>query len=167
MLDDIAREWQLDLKQAAEKLLPAAAIFFQMDEQDVQRILAHRLAMVGSDGLPHDSLPHPRLWGTFPRVLGHYARDLKLFSLEQAVRKMTGHTASVFGLVDRGVIRPGAYADLVLFDPDTVRDTATYDAPARPAEGILETWVNGQSAYVYGDGATTARAGRLLTRNLA
>jgi len=146
-------------------LVPAGAIYFQMDEPDVQRIMAHRLAMIGSDGLPHDSYPHPRLWGTFPRVLGHYARDLKLFSLEEAVRKMTGHTASVFGMVDRGVIRTGAYADLVLFDPDKVRDASTYDAPTRPAEGILETWINGQSAYVFNDGATRARAGRLVTRN--
>jgi N-acyl-D-amino-acid deacylase len=129
--------------------------------------MAHRLAMIGSDGLPHDSYPHPRLWGTFPRVLGHYARDLKLFSLEEAVRKMTGHTAAVFGMVDRGVIRAGAYADLVLFDPDEVRDTSTYATPTQIAEGILETWINGQSAYVFGDGATKARAGRLVTRNQA
>jgi N-acyl-D-amino-acid deacylase len=167
MLDDIAMEWQIDQKTAAERLLPAGAIFFQMDEADVQRIMAHRLSMIGSDGLPHDSYPHPRLWGTFPRVLGHYARDLRLFSLEEAVRKMTGHTASVFGMVDRGVIREGAYADLVLFDPATVRDASTFDAPTRPAVGILETWINGQSAYVFGDGATTARAGRLVTRNQA
>jgi N-acyl-D-amino-acid deacylase len=165
MLADIAAEWNLDPQVAAERLTPAGAIYFQMDEPDVQRIMAHRLAMIGSDGLPHDSYPHPRLWGTFPRVLGHYARDLKLFSLEEAIRKMTGHTASVFGMVDRGVIRQGAYADLVLFDPDTVRDASTYDAPTRVAEGILETWINGQSAYVQGDGATKARAGRLVTRN--
>jgi N-acyl-D-amino-acid deacylase len=167
MLDDIAREWNLDPKIAAERLLPAGAIYFQMDETDVQRIMAHHLAMIGSDGLPHDAYPHPRLWGTFPRVLGHYSRDLKLFSLEQAVRKMTGHTASVFGMVDRGVIRAGNYADLVLFDPATVCDAATYDAPTRPSEGILETWINGQSAYVFGDGATRARAGRLVTRGKA
>ncbi len=167
MLADIAMEWQIDLKEAAERLTPAGAIYFQMDEPDVQRIMAHRLAMIGSDGLPHDAYPHPRLWGTFPRVLGHYARDLKLFSLEEAVRKMTGHTAAVFGIVDRGVLREGAYADLVLFDPETVRDTATYDAPTRPAEGIRETWVNGQSAYVFGAGATPARAGRLISRNRA
>ncbi len=167
MLPDIAKEWGLSDRQAAEKLLPAGAIFFQMHEDDVQRIMAHRLAMIGSDGLPHDSYPHPRLWGTFPRVLGHYARDLGLFSMEDAVRKMTGHTAEVFGLVDRGVVRAGAYADLVLFDPATVRDASTYDAPTTPAEGIVETWVNGQSAYVYGQGATAARGGRLVTRNRA
>jgi len=165
MLADIAAEWGMELEAAGERLGPAGAIFFQMDEQDVQRILAHERSMIGSDGLPHDSFPHPRLWGTFPRVLGHYARDLNLFSLETAVHKMTGRTAAVFGLADRGVIREGAYADLVLFDPDTVRDTATYEQPIRPADGILETWVNGQSAYVHGQGATAARAGRLVTRS--
>jgi N-acyl-D-amino-acid deacylase len=165
MLADIAREWGVSDREAGERLLPAGAIFFQMDEPDVQRIMAHRLAMIGSDGLPHDAYPHPRLWGTFPRVLGHYARDRGLFSLEEAVRKMTGHTAEVFGMTDRGVVRAGAYADLVLFDPVTVRDAATYDAPTALAEGILETWVNGQSAYTSVSGATPARAGRLVTRN--
>jgi len=165
MLDEVARDWQLSLKAAAEKLAPAGGIFFQMQEDDVQRIMAHDLSMIGSDGLPHDDSPHPRLWGTFPRVLGHYARDLGLFSLETAIHKMTGRTAAVFGMVDRGVIRVGAFADLVLFDPATVRDTATYQQPTQPAEGILETWINGQSAYVAGKGATAARAGRLVTRN--
>jgi N-acyl-D-amino-acid deacylase len=138
-----------------------------MNEDDVQRILAHPLSMVGSDGLPHDQFPHPRLWGSFPRVLGHYARDLGLFSLETAVHKMTGRVAEVFGLADRGVLRPGAFADLVLFDAATVIDSADFDVPTRPAEGIVETWVAGQSAYVYGKGATSARAGRLVTRGKA
>ncbi len=164
MLDDIAAEWKLSAHDAAERLLPAGAIFFQMDEADVRRIMSHPLSMIGSDGLPHDAFPHPRLWGTFPRVLGHYARDLKLFSLEQAVHKMTGRTADVFGLADRGVIRPGAHADLVLFDPATVRDAADFTNPTKPAEGILETWINGQSAFIRNHGATPARAGRLLTR---
>lgn len=171
MLADVAAEWGLGLKQAAARLLPAGAIYFQMQEDDVRRIMAHRLSMIGSDGLPHDAYPHPRLWGTFPRVLGHYARDLGLFSMETAVHKMTGRTAEVFGMVDRGVIREGAYADLVLFDPATVIDSADFDAPTRPSTGILETWVNGQSAYVYGQGdaggATAARAGRVVTRNRA
>jgi N-acyl-D-amino-acid deacylase len=164
-LDAIATEWGISDREAAERLLPAGGIFFQMDEADVRRIMAHHLAMIGSDGLPHDTFPHPRLWGTFPRVLGHYARDLKLFSLEAAVHKMTGHTASVFGMVDRGVIRAGAYADLVLFDPLTVRDASTFETPMSPAEGIVETWVNGQSTYVQGAGATDARSGRLVSRN--
>jgi len=163
-LNEIAAEWGVDMYNAAERLLPAGAIYFQMDEDDVQRIMAHPLSMIGSDGLPHDAFPHPRLWGAFPRVLGHYARDLGLFSLETAVHKMTGRVADVFGLADRGVIRTGAFADLVLFDPATVRDSADFDKPTTPAEGILETWVAGQSAYVHGQGATTARAGRLVTR---
>jgi N-acyl-D-amino-acid deacylase len=166
-LDAIAKQWNVSDHEAAERLLPAGGIFFQMDEPDVRRIMAHHLAMIGSDGLPHDTFPHPRLWGTFPRVLGHYARDLGLFSMEAAVHKMTGHTASVFGMVDRGVIRAGAYADLVLFDPMSVRDTATFANPAVAADGILETWVNGMSAYVHGSGATDARGGRLVTRDRA
>jgi len=166
-LADLAQEWGLTLRQAAEKISPAGGIFYQMDEVDVQRILAHPRAIVGSDGLPHDNYPHPRLWGTFPRVLGHYARDLGLFSMEDAVRKMTSRTAEVFGMTDRGTIRVGAYADLVLFDPATVRDASTYENPIQVSHGILETWINGQSAYVYGQGATEARAGRLVSRNRA
>jgi N-acyl-D-amino-acid deacylase len=164
MLADIARQWNTSPREAAERLLPAGAILFQMDEPDVQRIMKHPLSMIGSDGLPHDSFPHPRLWGCFPRVLGYYARELKLFSMETAVHKMTGRVAEVFGIVDRGVIRPGAFADLVLFDPATVRDAATFDEPTKPSIGILETWVNGETAYVYGAGATEARAGRLVSR---
>ncbi len=166
-LHDIAAGWGVGLREAAERLLPAGAIFFQMNEADVKRILAHPRSMIGSDGLPHDSFPHPRLWGAFPRVLGHYARDLGLFAMETAIHKMTGRVADVFGLTDRGILRPGAFADLVLFDPETVRDAADFENPTQPAEGILETWVAGQSAYVFGQGATQARAGRLVTRGRA
>ena len=155
------------LYSAAKRLLPAAAIYFMMDEQDVQRIIAHPRSMIGSDGIPSNDMPHPRLWGTFPRVLGHYARDLKLISLEQAVHKMTGLTARVFGMMDRGAIREGAYADLVLFDPETVIDTATFAAPKTPARGIMEVWVNGVSSYVGKTGLTGASTGRLITRNVA
>jgi N-acyl-D-amino-acid deacylase len=163
-LKDIAATWGLSEHEAAERLLPAGAIYFQMNEDDVRRILSHPRAMVGSDGLPHDAFPHPRLWGAFPRVLGHYARDLGLFSLEAAVHKMTGRVAEVFGLKDRGVLRVGAAADLVMFDAATVRDAADFDTPTKPADGIVETWVAGQSAYVHGQGATSARAGRVLRR---
>ena len=167
MLADIAKEWGVDQVTAAHRLLPAAAIYFMMDEADVQRIIAHPRSMIGSDGLPSNDMPHPRLWGTFPRVLGHYSRDLRLLSLEQAVHKMTGLTAKVFGMVDRGAIRPGAFADLVLFDPETVIDTATFTAPIQPARGITEVWVNGVSSYIGGKGVTGAANGRLITRNKA
>jgi N-acyl-D-amino-acid deacylase len=164
MLADLAAEWGVDLRGAAEKLVPAGGVFFAMDEADVRRILAHPRTMIGSDGLPHDQQPHPRLWGTFPRVLGHYVREVGLFDLETAVHKMTGRTASVFGLADRGVLRPGAFADLVLFDPATIIDRATFDKPAVRAAGIRESWVNGQSAYTEAAGVSGATAGRLLQR---
>ncbi|MDQ2803053.1 MAG: amidohydrolase family protein, partial [Pseudomonadota bacterium] len=165
MLAEIAAEWGLSQHQAAEALVPAGAIMFQMDEADVQRILAHPASMVGSDGLPHDAFPHPRLWGTFPRVLGHYARDLGLLSLENAVHKMTGRTAAVFGITGRGVLRPGAYADLVLFDPARIADQASFDEPTRPATGVVETWVNGRTTYRPGGTVAFTSAGRLISRN--
>ncbi|MEJ0070454.1 MAG: D-aminoacylase [Pseudomonadota bacterium] len=162
-LADIAREMGLSLEDAAAKLQPAGAIYFMMDEADVQRILKSEHAMVGSDGLPHDVFPHPRLWGTFPRVLGHYARDLKLFPLQEAVHKMTGLTAATFGLRDRGVLRAGAFADLVLFDPATVIDRATFEAPTQPAAGIELVLVNGRPVW-RGGAATGERPGRALRR---
>src|SRR6185312_16322212 len=106
--------------------------------------------MIGSDGLPHDAAPHPRLWGTFPRVLGHYSRDVGLFPLETAVWKMTGLTARNFGLEGRSTLKPGHHADVVIFDAATVRDAATYDTPTRPAEGIATVIVNGVVAWENG-----------------
>jgi N-acyl-D-amino-acid deacylase len=160
-LSDIAEDWGCSQSEAADRLQPAGAIYFIMDEADVRRVLSFPHAMIGSDGLPHDSHPHPRLWGTFPRVLGHYARDVGLFPLEEAVRRMTGLPAAQFGLTDRGVLRPGAYADLVLFDPDTIADRSTWDEPTLPAAGIDLVMANGR--ITWRDGASTgARPGRAL-----
>ena len=163
-LAEVAAEWGMTRVEAARSLLPAGAIYFQMNEADVDRIVAHPLAMIGSDGLPHDAFPHPRLWGTFPRVLGHYAREKRMFDLETAVHKCSGLTAARFGIPDRGILRPGAFADLVLFDPATVTDTASFSAPATPAVGIEETWVNGVSVYRCGSGPTGQSPGRLIRR---
>jgi len=162
-LAEIAAEWGCSRPEAAERLLPAGAIYFQMDEADVRAILAFPLTMIGSDGLPNDRHPHPRLWGTFPRILGHYVRDVGLFSLEQAVHKMTGLTAARFGLKDRGLLREGYAADLVLFDANRVRDTATYEQPIREAEGIASVFVNGTLAFKSGQ-SELVHAGRLLRR---
>ena len=164
-LTDIAKKMGCPQEEAVQRLLPAGAIYFKMDEADVQRILKFDQTMIGSDGLPHDASPHPRLWGSFPRVLGHYGRLLGLFPLETAVHKMTGLTAKNFGLKDRGVLKEGAYADLTLFDADTVDETATYAAPIAPARGIEAVIVNG--AVVWQDGqATGARPGRVLHREV-
>ena len=162
-LDEVARRLGVPKDEAAQAIAPAGAIYFMLDENDVQRILKFDETMIGSDGLPHDAKPHPRLWGTFPRVLGHYSRDLKLFPLETAVYKMTGLTAKTFGLSGRGVLKPGAHADITLFDPDTIIDSADFQESTRQAVGIGTVIVNG--VPVWRDGKPTgARPGQVLTR---
>ncbi|MEZ5778834.1 MAG: D-aminoacylase [Paracoccaceae bacterium] len=159
----IAKEWGCTEREAALRLLPAGAVYFQLDEDDVQRILAYPHTMIGSDGLPHDEHPHPRLWGTFPRVLGHYARDLGLFPLEDAVRRMTGLPAREFGLTDRGVLTVGNCADVTVFDAETILDLATYEVPKQVSAGIDWVLVNGVFTWAGGK-PTGARPGRVLRR---
>ena len=162
-LKDVAREMGCSIYEAADRLQPAGAIYFMMDEKDVQSAMAHPGAMIGSDGIPFDTHPHPRLWGTFPRVLGHYARELKLFSLEDAVRRMTSYSAQRFKLAGRGEVKPGFYADICVFDPATVIDTATFEKPISPAKGIDTVLCNGQ--IVWRDGKPGGgRSGRVLRR---
>ena len=162
-VDELLKEQHLGLTEYLASLQPAGAIYFSMDEADVERIMAHPETMIGSDGLPHDTFPHPRLWGAFPRVLGHYTRDRKIFSLETAIYKMTGMPAAKFGLKDRGVIASGYAADLVVFDPEHVKDLATFTDPKRPAAGIQRVYVNGVTSWRNG-ASTGARAGQVLRR---
>lgn len=162
-LADIARDWSVGILEAVERLQPAGAIYWMMDEADVQRVLAFDKTMIGSDGLPHDLHPHPRLWGTFPRVLGHYCREVGLFGLETAVHKMSGLSAARFGLSGRGLVRPGAYADLCVFDADTVIDRATFAEPTLPAAGIEHVFVNGRPVWSERR-PTGERPGRALRR---
>lgn len=150
-LKSIASEWGVSLGEAAQRLMPGGAIYFGMAEADVERVLAHPLTMIGSDGLPHDAKPHPRLWGSFPRVFAHYVRERRLFSLEAAIHKMSGLPARRFGLHDRGVIEVGKAADLVLFDPAVIKDNATYLDPAAAPSGIEAVFVNGQLALWRGE----------------
>ena len=162
-LGAIAAKMGVSVKEAVARLLPAGAIYFSMDEGDVQRILGFEHTMIGSDGLPHDASPHPRLWGTFPRVLGHYCRDLGVFSLETAVHKMTGLTAKTFGLAGRGVLKEGYAADVTLFDAATVASAATFEDSIRPAHGIDTVIVNGIPVWRGGE-PTGARPGKVLRR---
>jgi len=168
MLVDIAAAKQTDITEMVRDILTAPkgdrtiCIQFIIDESDVETNLAHKDMMVGSDGIPDlNGQPHPRLFGTFPRVLGHYVRERNILSLSEAVRRMTSLSASTFGLVDRGQIREGYWADLVLFDPNTIRDTATYDDPKREPEGIELVVVNGEIACRNGN-HTGVGTGKML-----
>jgi N-acyl-D-amino-acid deacylase len=168
MLVDIAQERGLSPEQAVLHVLTAPkgdrtiCIQFIIDEADVETNLAHADMMVGSDGIPDlRGRPHPRLFGTFPRVLGHYVRDRQVLSLPEAVRRMTSLAASTFGLQDRGQVREGFWADLVLFRPDEVIDRATYDEPKLEPAGIDCVVVNGAVAYVEGR-HTGAGRGQML-----
>ena len=166
LLADIAALWGIDQREACRRLIPGGACYFQMNEEDVRRVLAHPRTMIGSDGLPHDVRPHPRLWGTFPRVLGHYCRDIGLLQLESAVFKMTGLPAAQFGLEKRGLIAPGNHADITVFDAKNIRDRATFSDPALVSEGIRHVFVNGGLSYEENSGAAYSRHGRFLRRGV-
>lgn len=168
MAVDVAVEWGVPVTEVIRRVLTAErgnetiCIQFIIDEADVETNLRHPQMMVGSDGIPDlRGRPHPRLFGTFPRVLGHYVRERGVLGLEDAVRRMTSLPCDRFGFVDRGRVVEGGHADLVLFDPSTVIDTATYDEPMQEPVGIGVVTVNG--AIAYRDGAHTGvGAGRLL-----
>ena len=132
-------------------------------EENVQAIMKHRTHTGGSDGLLVGAKPHPRAWGTFPRYLGHYSRDLGLLSLEETVHHLSGRPAARLKLDRRGLVREGFAADVVLFDPETVRDEATFEHPRRAAAGIHSVFVNGAAAIDVGQ-PTGVRAGRALRR---
>lgn len=144
----------------------ANAIYHAMSEEDVEAIMAHPFTMIGSDGrlvALGDGHPHPRWYGTFPRVLGRYARERGVLAMEDAVRKMTALPAERIGLRERGQIRAGWFADVVVFDPDTVVDRATFEEPHRYPTGIEWVLVNGKITVE--DGAfVDARAGTVLRR---
>jgi N-acyl-D-amino-acid deacylase len=144
----------------------AQAIYHVLDEEDVVRIMRHPQTMIASDGrltAPGEGHPHPRSYGTFPRVLGRYVRELRVLTLDAAVHKMTGLPAARLGLAGRGRVAEGAFADLVVFRPGDVRDRATFVKPHQYPEGISYVVVNGAVAVEQGR-LTGARAGRVLRR---
>ncbi len=172
-LDAIARMWRLSPARAALRLLVEEEMrvecaFFAMSEDDVATVYSAPFCCVGSDasarayaGITARGVPHPRTYGTFPRVFGRYVRQRRVFDTGEAVRRMTALPAQLFGLHERGTIGPGMHADLVTFDPERVVDRATYEQPFAVPEGIRDVYVNGRA--VLRDGALTgARPGRVL-----
>jgi N-acyl-D-amino-acid deacylase len=172
-MDEIARRWWLSPAAAALRLLreenlQVGAVFFKMCEDDVATVLSAEFCCVGSDasvraltGPTAKGVPHPRTFGTFPRVVGRYVRQRKTLDLVEAVRRMTSLPARIFGLRERGTIQTGNYADLVIFDANAIRDTATYESPYQFALGIDHVYVNGRPVLLHGD-FTNERPGRVL-----
>ena len=139
-------------------------IFHAISEEDLQRILVHPATMIASDGevpIFGEAVPHPRSYGTFVRVLGVYVREKRLLTLETAVQKMSSFPAQRMGLADRGVLRTGLKADVAIFDPARVADTATFEKPHSYAAGVSAVVVNGEVVFEKG-AMTPARPGRVL-----
>jgi N-acyl-D-amino-acid deacylase len=168
-IPEIAAQWNLDSYETMVRLLleeqhAVSMILHMMDEADVQRLAVQPWLMHATDGLMGGT-PHPRTYGTYPRVLGHYVRELTLMSLEEAIRKMTSLPAWRCGLRDRGVLRTGAYADIAVFNPATVIDRSTYADPTQYSAGIEHVFVNGMHA-VRGGRETGDLGGRALRREI-
>ncbi len=168
MIVDIAAELGITASEAVRHILIApdgkktSCIQHTKHEGDIVSNLRHDRVMVGSDGIPDlTGRPHPRLFGTFPRVLGRYVREQGVLDLESAVRRMTSLSCDVHGLSGRGRITEGNWADLVLFDPDIVVDVASYEDPTRESPGIRNVWVNGHLAFDNGT-HTQVGSGKVL-----
>ena len=148
-----------------EEQMEAAMVIFMMDDGDIERILKAPDTMIGSDGVPGfgSAKVHPRMTGTFPRILGHYVREKGVITLQEAIRKMTSLPAQTFGLFKKGLLRQGMNADLVIFDPDVIIDKSTFDDPSQPPEGIRWVIVNGEIAVEEGK-ITGATSGKVLRR---
>ncbi|WP_322795993.1 D-aminoacylase [Tepidiforma sp.] len=169
MIPEIARSNGWTVEDAVRNVLTSPrgrqviCIHFIIDEADIETNLRHPRMLIGSDGIPVlKGNPHPRLFGTMPRVLARYVRERGVLTLEEAVRRMTGAACDRFGLADRGYVREGAWADLVLFDPNTVEDLATYEEPKQEPRGIRMVVVNGQVAYE--DGRHTGAGSGIMLR---
>jgi dihydroorotase/N-acyl-D-amino-acid deacylase len=170
---EIGREMGKDPRDAAIDLVIAdhgetSCIISIMAEQDVRTALSHPLTSIDTDssaraedGPLSENKSHPRAWGTFTRILGKYVREEKILTLEDAVRKMTSRPAIRVGLHDRGILRPGMAADITIFDPETIRDVATFEDPNRYSVGVIHVLVNGKAVVRDGD-ITEERPGKIL-----
>jgi N-acyl-D-aspartate/D-glutamate deacylase len=167
-LEQLGEKWGLDQAKTVERLYEMSptgitSVYFAMSDADVEAVLRFDRAMIGTDGIPYGSRPHPRLFGTFPRVFGQYCRDRGFPDLVDAVRRATSLAADTFGLDNRGRIQPSRFADLVVFDPTTIEDVATYTEPNRFARGIDYVITNGRVVW-HGGTPSGARPGRVLRR---
>jgi N-acyl-D-amino-acid deacylase len=170
-VSQIAEELDLPPDDAVRKILEdeentPSVIMFTMHEDDVRRVIADPYAMAGSDGLPTDGKPHPRLYGTMARVLEQYVRKEAVLTLQDAVRKLTSLPAKKHRIAERGMLQPGWFADIVIFDPATIADVATYQEPRQYPVGIDAVIVNGQ-VVAQGGRQTAARPGRMLRRGVS
>lgn len=142
-------------------------IYHAMDENDVENIMKHPMTMIGSDGRlssPGDGHPHPRAYGTFPRVLGYYVRERQILSLPEAIHKMTGLSSKRLGLKDRGILKEGYYADITIFNPETIIDKSTFTDPHQYPEGIIYVIVNGEIAVKNGK-VSEKTYGKVIRKN--
>ena len=167
------RNLEVTLENAADSALwiveqgNCQGVFHAMAEQDLERVMRHPATMIASDGWVQifgRGVPHPRSYGTFPRVLGVYVREKNVITLQDAIRKMTSFPAQRIRVNDRGILKPGMKADIVVFDPDRVRDTATFEKPHSYAEGFSSVIVNGQVVFD-GKAMTAARPGKVVRRH--
>ncbi len=170
-LQSFVDEWDLPGEDAANRILSehgneVLVAAFGMDEGDVRMVMAHPSTMIGTDGLDRGSKPHPRAWGTYPRILGKYVREEGIISLADAIWRMSGFPAEKFAIKDRGAIKPGAFADIVLFDPETVIDRATFGDPRNGPDGMPYVIVNGRFVVRNGE-HTHERAGRAMRRSMS
>jgi len=164
------REMEVTIENAAELIMEfeyaggCSVVYHAMSMQDVDRIMLHPKTMIASDGgivAPGAGVPHPRNYGSFARVLGHFVRERELLPLTTAIYKMTQMPADRIGLSNRGRIEEGAFADLSVFDPDVITDTATFEDPHQYAEGVHHVFVNGRAVLLDGE-MTGVRPGRVL-----
>ncbi|MGE3961531.1 MAG: amidohydrolase family protein [Dehalococcoidia bacterium] len=167
---DLADEWDIPDEQAAQRIIEdggsgTIVVQFAMDEADVRTILAHPTTMIGTDGLGFGSRPHPRHYGTYPRILQKYVREEGVITFEDAIWKMTGFPATKFDLPGRGFIREGTIADVVVVNPHTVTEVSTYEDPRRTPIGIPWVFVNGEAVVRLGQ-HTRRRAGRPVRRGV-
>ncbi len=146
----------------AEEELAVTMITFYGSDEVLEKILAHSHATVGTDGI-YGGRPHPRLYGTYPRFIKMFVREKSMFTLPEAIRKVTSFPAQILGISDRGILREGNWADIVLFDPETIGDTATYEEPESYPQGIQYVFVNGK-LVVDQQRVTSSLPGRVLRK---